>query len=234
MSAVMHRSTGSGTDARRVADVEQAAWSGSAHVAWRMLLAVIAGAVPERALPGRCARPAAPDSFADLAARLLPSVVNVSTTQVVEGNPGIEMPQLPPGSPFEEFFKEFMERNQPRQQQQQQPRRRATSLGSGFFIDNQGHIVTNNHVIQDADEMTVILHDDTRLEAKVIGRDAEDRHRRPQGRTARQADAGQVRQLGRDPRRRLGACHRQPVRLRRHRDGGHHLGAGPRHQRRSL
>ena len=109
-----------------------------------------------------------PDSFADLAARLLPSVVNVSTTQVVEGNPGIELPQLPPGSPFEEFFKEFMERGQPRQQQQ---RRRATSLGSGFVFDNQGHIVTNNHVIQDADEVTVILHDETRLEAKVIGRD---------------------------------------------------------------
>lgn len=110
----------------------------------------------------------APDSFADLAARLLPSVVNVSTTQVVEGNPGIELPQLPPGSPFEEFFKEFMERNQPKQQQ----KRRATSLGSGFFIDDKGHVVTNNHVIQDADEVTVILHDDTRLEAKVIGRDA--------------------------------------------------------------
>jgi serine protease Do len=112
---------------------------------------------------------AAPESFADLAARLLPSVVNVSTTQVIEGNPGIELPQLPPGSPFEEFFKEFMERGQPRQQQQ---RRRATSLGSGFVFDTEGHIVTNNHVIQDADEVTVTLHDETRLEAKVIGRDA--------------------------------------------------------------
>jgi serine protease Do len=111
---------------------------------------------------------AVPDSFADLAARLLPSVVNISTTQVIEGNPGIEIPQLPPGSPFEEFFKEFMERGQPRQQQ----RRRATSLGSGFVLDTEGHIVTNNHVIQDADQVTVILHDETRLEAKVIGRDA--------------------------------------------------------------
>ncbi|MBK8173719.1 MAG: serine protease, partial [Rhodospirillales bacterium] len=91
---------------------------------------------------------AAPESFADLAARLLPAVVNVSTTQTVEGNPGIEMPQLPPGSPFEEFFKEFMERNPSRQQ-----KRRATSLGSGFIIDDKGHVVTNNHVIQDADEV---------------------------------------------------------------------------------
>jgi serine protease Do len=119
------------------------------------------GAVPVQART-------APESFADLAARLLPSVVNVSTMQVVEGNSGIELPQLPPGSPFEEFFKEFMERSQPHQQQ----RRRATSLGSGFIIDTQGHIVTNNHVIQDADEISVILHDDTRLDAKVVGRDA--------------------------------------------------------------
>ncbi len=117
--------------------------------------------------PGQAVARSAPDSFADLAAQLLPSVVNVSTTQVVEGNAGIDLPQLPPGSPFEEFFKEFMERNQPKQQ-----RRRATSLGSGFFIDNQGHVVTNNHVIQDADEISVILGDDTRLEAKLIGRDA--------------------------------------------------------------
>ena len=76
-------------------------------------------------LPGAALARTAPDSFADLAAKLLPSVVNVSTTQVVEGNPGIELPQLPPGSPFEEFFKEFRERGQPRQQP-----RRATSLGS--------------------------------------------------------------------------------------------------------
>ena len=117
-------------------------------------------------LPGAALARATPDSFADLAASLLPSVVNVSTTQVLEGNPGIELPQLPPGSPFEEFFKEFMERGQPRQP------RRATSLGSGFIIDTDGHVVTNNHVIQDADQVTVILHDETRLEAKVIGRDA--------------------------------------------------------------
>src|SRR5512132_742446 len=117
-------------------------------------------------LPATAPARTTPDSLADLAASLLPSVVNVSTTQVIEGNPGIELPQLPPGSPFEEFFNEFMERGQPRQP------RRATSLGSGFVIDTEGHIVTNNHVIQDADEVTVILHDETRLEAKVIGRDA--------------------------------------------------------------
>lgn len=109
---------------------------------------------------------AAPESFSGLAKKLLPTVVNISTTQNVEGRAGPEMPQLPPGSPFEDFFKEFFERNNP------QPRnRRATSLGSGFIIDNKGHIVTNNHVIQDADEIHVILHDDTRIKATLIGRD---------------------------------------------------------------
>jgi serine protease Do len=107
-----------------------------------------------------------PESFADLAEQLLPSVVNISTTQVAEGNAGIEAPVLPPGSPFEEFFKEFMERGQPRQRQ-----RRATSLGSGFIVDSAGHIVTNNHVIADADEISVILADETKLPAKVVGRD---------------------------------------------------------------
>ena len=111
----------------------------------------------------------APESFADLAAGLLPKVVNISTTQTVEGR-GFEMPQLPPGSPFEDFFKEFFDRNQG---QGQQPRsRRATSLGSGFVVDEAGYIATNNHVIQDADEITVIFHDGTRLKAEVVGRDA--------------------------------------------------------------
>ncbi|MEK7819622.1 MAG: DegQ family serine endoprotease [Pseudomonadota bacterium] len=112
---------------------------------------------------------AAPDSFADLAADLLPKVVNISTSQTIEGR-GFEMPQLPPGSPFEDFFKEFFDRN-PGAQPQQRPRR-ATSLGSGFIVDPAGFVVTNNHVIQDADEITVVLHDGTRLKAEVVGRDA--------------------------------------------------------------
>lgn len=108
-----------------------------------------------------------PPTFADLALQLLPKVVNISTTQVIEGRT-LELPQLPPGSPFEEFFKEFFDRNPNAPQRQ----RRATSLGSGFIVDSAGYIVTNNHVIQDADEITVTLHDDTRLKAEVIGRDA--------------------------------------------------------------
>jgi serine protease Do len=110
----------------------------------------------------------APDSFADLAEKLLPVVVNISTTTVIEGREGPSMPQLPPGSPFEDFFKEFFDRNQ---QQQQKRQRNVTSLGSGFIISSDGYVVTNNHVIQDADEITVILHDDTQLEAEIIGHD---------------------------------------------------------------
>jgi serine protease Do len=132
------------------------------------LLAIAVGVGGSLIVPAApaAARPA-PDSFADLAQQLLPSVVNISTTQTVEGNAGIELPQLPPGSPFEEFFKEFMEKNQPKHQ-----KRKATSLGSGYIIDAKGYVVTNNHVIQDAEEITVVLHDESRLPAKVVGRDA--------------------------------------------------------------
>ena len=123
----------------------------------------------------------APDSFADLAERLLPAVVNISTTQVAKqaeqrggernnNRRGPEVPQFPPGSPFEDFFKDFFDRQQRDNPQQQQ--RRATSLGSGFVIDASGLIVTNNHVIADADEVTVRLHDDTDFKAKILGRDA--------------------------------------------------------------
>ena len=115
--------------------------------------------------PGAADAKAAPESFADLAEKLLPSVVNISTTQAVEGRRLPEMPQVPPGSPFEEFFKDFFDRNRP------QRRRKATSLGSGFVIDRAGYVITNNHVIAEADEITVILHDDTRLKAKIVGRD---------------------------------------------------------------
>ena len=111
----------------------------------------------------------APDSFADLAKRLLPSVVNISTTQAQKQSEtgGPQVPRFPEGSPFQEFFKEFFDR-----QQREAPQRRATSLGSGFIISKSGFVVTNNHVIAEAAEITVTLHDDTKLQAKLIGRDS--------------------------------------------------------------
>ena len=124
------------------------------------------------------ARPA-PDSFADLAEKLLPSVVNISTTQTLKADQKgdkdtPDLPQFPPGSPFEEFFKDFFKHQQQQQHGQGQPQaetRKATSLGSGFIIDPAGYVVTNNHVIADADEITVILHDNTNLKAELVGRD---------------------------------------------------------------
>lgn len=111
----------------------------------------------------------APSSFADLAERLLPAVVNISTTQTIKNPERIpEMPQFPPGSPFEDFFKEFLER----QGRPDSAPKRATSLGSGFIIDASGYVVTNNHVIADADEITVTLHDDTTHKATLVGRDS--------------------------------------------------------------
>jgi serine protease Do len=126
------------------------------------------------------ARPA-PDSFADLAARLLPAVVNVSSSQTITAKgpapgAGPEMPMFPPGSPFEQFFKDFLNRNRPGGQQrgdndQPRPEHRAQSLGSGFIIDAAGYVVTNNHVIEGADEVSVILQDNTTLKAEIVGRD---------------------------------------------------------------
>ncbi len=122
----------------------------------------------------------APDSFADLADKLSPGVVNVSSSTNVQARGdkpvGPEMPMFPPGSPFEQFFRDFMERNHrgapggggggP-----VQPPHRMQSLGSGFIIDPSGIIVTNNHVIDGADEINVTLHDNTTLKATLLGRD---------------------------------------------------------------
>jgi serine protease Do len=128
-------------------------------------------------VPAATAR-SAPDSFADLAAKLLPAVVNVSSSQTIiakNGGPGAgpEIPMFPPGSPFEQFFKDFLNRNRPGQGGNDQPRpeRRAQSLGSGFIVDPSGYVVTNNHVIEGADEVSVTLQDNTILKAEIVGRD---------------------------------------------------------------
>jgi serine protease Do len=104
----------------------------------------------------------APVSFADLAERLMPSVVNISTTTSVTTNsnpfPGF---QFPPGSPFEDMFKEF---GTPQT-------RKSAALGSGFIIDEKGIVITNNHVIQDAEDIVVRVGGDKEYKAKIIGAD---------------------------------------------------------------
>ena len=115
---------------------------------------------------------ATPESFADLAENLLQSVVNISTTQKIEtqkSKPDLpEIPQLPPGSPFEEMFKDFFEN----QQMPEGKTRKATSLGSGFIVDAaKGYVVTNNHVIADADEINVVLHNDRTIKAELVAHD---------------------------------------------------------------
>jgi serine protease Do len=123
----------------------------------------------------------APASFRPLARQLLPSVVNISTTQGVQARANRpdapDIPQAPPGSPFEEFFRDFFNRNRPQgpggpgaPDQQQRPRR-AQSLGSGFIVDASGVVVTNNHVIEGADEINVILQDNTSIRARLLGTD---------------------------------------------------------------
>ncbi|MBN8891902.1 MAG: serine protease [Rhodospirillales bacterium 70-18] len=128
------------------------------------LLAAGLSAVPAQAR-------SAPESFADLAESLLPGVVNISTSQTITSKSGPDVPVFPPGSPFEQFFKDFMDKNRPGQRGQPAPPRKMQSLGSGFIVDPSGIVITNNHVIDGADEITVTLHDGSTLKAKLIGRD---------------------------------------------------------------
>ena len=101
-----------------------------------------------------------PDGFGDLAEKSLPAVVNISTTQTLSSDSQ--------GQDLDELFRQFLDR----QQGGEAPKpRRATSLGSGFIIDATGFVVTNNHVIENADEITVITHDNEEFKAKLIGTD---------------------------------------------------------------
>jgi len=102
-----------------------------------------------------------PDSFADLAEKLMPSVVNISTTQTIKGSANPFPFEFPPGSPFEDLFKEF---NNPMERQ-------INSLGSGFIIDKKGIVITNNHVIQNAEEIIVKVNGKRDYKAKVLGSD---------------------------------------------------------------
>ncbi|MFV0474943.1 MAG: DegQ family serine endoprotease [Pikeienuella sp.] len=110
--------------------------------------------------------PAAPDSFADLAQRLSPAVVNISTSQTIVAPDRGPRPQLPEGSPFEELFRDFFDGDR------DGGPRTTNSLGSGFVIDPDGLVVTNNHVIENADEIMVNFIDGTSLPAVLLGADS--------------------------------------------------------------
>ena len=102
-----------------------------------------------------------PQSFADLAEKLMPSVVNISTTQTIITNVNPFPFEFPPGSPFEDMFKEF---GTPQ-------KRKASALGSGFIIDSKGIVVTNNHVIKGCRDIIVRVDGDKEYKAKVLGSD---------------------------------------------------------------
>ena len=136
-----------------------------------------AWAQAEVALP---ASPLVIPGLGPLATRLLPAVVNVSTSETIKPDPKKKRPapddqQATPGSPFEEFFKDFMDRQGQGGKDSGKggdaKPQKAEALGSGFVIDPSGLVVTNNHVIEDADEITVILQDNTNLKAELVGRD---------------------------------------------------------------
>ena len=115
----------------------------------------------------RAGAQAMPGSFAELAEELSPAVVNITTSQIVTGPGPGDMPMVPEGSPFEDFFRDFMDR-----QRDGQGSRRASALGSGFIISADGYIVTNNHVIEQADEILIELFDGQgELPAEVVGTD---------------------------------------------------------------
>ncbi len=116
---------------------------------------------------------AAPDSFADLAEQVSPAVVNISVLQErqpQEFRGGQGMP-FPPDSPYHEFFERFFGPEGPRSQRRPPRRRQARGLGSGFIIDAAGYVVTNHHVIDGAEKITVTLSDGKALEAALIGSD---------------------------------------------------------------
>jgi serine protease Do len=129
-----------------------------------------------------------PEGIADVAERVIDAVVNISTSQTIEAKGGGDrgaMPQLPPGSPFEEFFDDFFKNHRgpggPKGGEKGadkggerggdlQPRK-TNSLGSGFIVDTSGIVVTNNHVVADADEINVIMNDGTKIKAELVGVD---------------------------------------------------------------
>lgn len=145
--------------------------SGPGLTALALVGALAFGAAPAAARQG-------PDSVADLAEKLIDAVVNISTSQTVEETRQVPLPDVPEGSPFQDFFDEFFDQNRKKGSDGGEDGadeggdgRKVQSLGSGFVIDASGIIVTNNHVIDGADEIVANFADGTKLKAELIGRD---------------------------------------------------------------
>ena len=141
----------------------------SSRMSGRRMAAVVAASIAAAVLMQSPALARGPESVADIAAELIDAVVNISTSQTVTGSQAVPPPKLPDGSPFQDFFDEFFD--QKGGESDSRPRR-VQSLGSGFVIDSSGIIVTNNHVIDGADEITANFNDGSKLRATLIGRDA--------------------------------------------------------------
>ena len=142
--------------------------SGIVILAFALLIPFGAMAQESITPPGPPGADPPPSDFADLAERLSSAVVNISTSQTLRRNNDRErrnIPNLPEDSPLQDFFEDFFDRGD-------RGPRRVSSLGSGFIVDLEGHVVTNNHVIADADEIEVILNDGrTTLPAELVGTD---------------------------------------------------------------
>src|SRR6202043_1648024 len=141
-----------------------------------LLAAICLGATSVLVSPPALAR--GPDGIADVAEKVIDAVVNISASQTVEAKGGGAegrgaMPQLPAGSPFEEFFDDFFKnrRGGPGGKGSDLQPHKTNSLGSGFIVDTAGIVVTNNHVIADADEINVIMNDGSKIKAELVGVD---------------------------------------------------------------
>lgn len=114
----------------------------------------------------------APEGFADLAEQVSPAVVNITTSTMVAEPTGGGASPFPPGSPFDELFRDFGFPNGPQQGQPDDPtQHRSNALGSGFVISEDGYIVTNNHVIENADEIQIEFFSGQTMDAKLVGTD---------------------------------------------------------------
>ena len=170
-----------------------------ARQARRPAFAVVATAalvLPALAAP---ANARGPELIADVAEKVIDAVVNISTSQKVETARNNTMPRMPNTDPqLDELFRDFFNRRGPQGDNQNRERgpRRVNSLGSGFVIDSSGIVVTNNHVIAEADEITVIFNDGSRLKAELIGKDQKTDIALAAGQAREAAQGGEVRRFG--------------------------------------